>query len=182
MPELSLTSWLDPIIEFFDKTAPPAGEAVPRESRAIGLGGEALGVGEEAILDFLGTGLLGKIVQCVTGAGCILGATFSKDISRRLKNELYVWGVHSISRVIDPKPSDILELRMDIDKLVAGLKLRDAGRITDALLRSPEELKAMIATLTGPRYAVPTGAPPAAPPTAPPTVPTPPAPVKQFYA
>ena len=179
MPELTLTSWLDPLFDYFARES-----GIPVSDYTAVAGGEGIGATEEAVLDLLATGLLGKIIQFGTGLGCTLGAIFGKGISPRLKRELITWGQHSLTRVIDPKPSDILELRMDIDKLVAGLKLGDAGRITDALLRSPEELKAMLAALTGPRYAVPavpTGAP-AAPPTAPPTVPTPPAPVIQVYA
>lgn len=176
MPELSLTSWLDPLFDYFAKES-----GIPTNEYTAVAGGEGVGVTEEAVLDMFATGLLGKIIQFTTGLGCTLGGIYGKGISPRLKRELITWGQHSLTRVIDPKPSDIVELRADIDKLVAGMKLGDAGRITDAFLRSPEELKAMIAALTGPRYAIPT-VPPTAPPTAPTTVPTAPAPVRQVYA
>jgi hypothetical protein len=176
MPELSLTSWLDPVFDYFARES-----GIPVSDYTAVAGGEGIGTAEEAVLDLLGTGLLGKIVQFGTGLGCTLGAIFGKGISPRLKRELITWGQHSLTRVIDPKPSDILELRMNIDRLVAGMKLGDASRITDALLRSPEELKAMIATLTGPQYALPP-APPTPPPTAIPTIPTAPAPSRIIYA
>lgn len=176
MPELTLTSWLDPLFDYFAKES-----GIPVGEYTAVAGGEGIGTAEEAVLDLLGTGLLGKIIQFGTGLGCTLGAIFGKGLSPRLKRELITWGQHSLTRVIDPKPSDILELRMNIDKLVAGMKLGDAGRITDALLRSPEELKAMIAALTGPRYAIPP-APPTPPPTAIPTIPVAPAPSRTIYA
>lgn len=172
MPELSLTSWLDPVFDHFARQS-----GIPTNEYTAVAGGEGIGVTEEAVLDLFATGLLGKIIQFATGLGCTLGGIYGKDISPRLKRELITWGQHSLTRVIDPKPSDILELRADIDKLVAGLKLGDVSRVTDAFLRTPEELKRMLAALTGPAYA-PTGAPP----TAPPTIPTPPGPVKQVYA
>lgn len=176
MPELSLTSWLDPVFDYFARES-----GIPVSDYTAVAGGEGIGATEEAILDLLGTGLLGKIVQVGTGLGCTLGAIFGKGISQRLKRELIAWGQHSLTRVIDPTPSDILELRVNIDKLVAGMKLGDASRITDAFLRSPEELKNMISALTGPRYAIPP-APPTPPPTGIPTVPTAPAPTTIIYA
>lgn len=176
MPELSLTSWLDPVFDYFARES-----GIPVSDYTAVAGGEGIGTAEEAILDLLATGLLGKIIQFGTGLGCTLGAIFGKGLSPRLKRELITWGQHSLTRVIDPKPSDILELRLDIDKLVAGLKLGDASRITDALLRSPEELKAMLAALTGPRPAI-LAAPPTPPPTAIPTIPTEPSPTRTIYA
>jgi hypothetical protein len=160
VPDFSLTKWIDPLFGYFATQS-----GIPIEEYAAVAGGEGIGAAEEVIVDMLCTGLLGKIIQLATGLGCTLGAIYSKDLSQRLKRELIVWGQHSITRLIDPTPSDLLELRANIDKLVAGLKLGDAGRITDAFLRSPEELKAMIAVLTAPL------APLAMPPKAPVTVP-----------
>lgn len=172
MPELSLTKWLDPVFDYFARES-----GIPVEQYAAIAGGEGIATAEEVVLDLVATGLLGKIIQFVTGLGCTLGGIYIKDLPRRLKQELIVWGQHSLTRVVDPKPSDILELRANIDKLVAGLKLGDVSRITDAFLRSPEELKRMLAALTGPPLAIPTP-----PPTAPPTIPEPAAPVEKIYA
>lgn len=175
MAELSLTKWLDPVFAYFARES-----GIPVDQYTAVAGGEGIGATEEFILDLLGTGLLGKIVQFGTGLGCTLGGIFGKDISPRLKRELITWGQHSLTRIIDPTPSDILELRANIDKFVAGLKAGDISKITDAFLRSPEELKRMLGALT-----IPT-APPVTPPTPPPRAPTPTAkpapPVKKIYA
>jgi hypothetical protein len=177
MPERSLTSLLDPVFEYFARES-----GLSTADLSSKWGAETLGVTIEGVSNMLLTPLTTKIVGLAVGFPAWITAIYGKNVaSARLRDELYVLGNHMISRLIDPKPSDIVELRMDIDKLVAGLKLGDAGRVTDALLRSPEELKAMIAALTGPRYAVP-AAPPTPPPTAPPTVPTALAPVTQVYA
>ena len=176
MPELSLTSWLDPLFDYFARES-----GIPVSDYTAVAGGEGIGASEEAILDMLTTPLLSKIIQFGTGLGCTLGAIFGKGLSPRLKRELITWGQHSLSRLVDPKPSDLLELRANIDRLAAGMKLGNAGAIYDALLRSPEELKAMIAALTGPRYALPP-APPTPPPTVLETIPTAPAPRRIIYA
>lgn len=177
MPDFALTQWLDPVFEYFARES-----GIPVGDYTAVAGGESIGAAEEAILDMLGTGLFGKIVQLVTGLGCTLGAIFSKGLSPRLKRELITWGQHSLTRVIDPKPSDLIELRMDIDKLVAGMKLGNSGVIFDALLRSPEELKAMVAVLQGQRAI--TTLPPErpTPPEALQTIPTAVAPTRAIYA
>jgi hypothetical protein len=177
MPEFALTQWLDPVFDYFARES-----GIPVGDYTAVAGGEGIGATEELILDTFCTGLLGKIIQLGTGLGCTLGAIFSKGLSPRLKRELITWGQHSLTRVIDPKPSDIIELFGDIDKFVAGLKLGHAGTIYDALLRNPEELKAMLAVLQGQRVlsALPTTTP--TPPSTLITVPTAIAPIRTIYA
>jgi hypothetical protein len=87
----------------------------------------------------------------------------------RLRKELIPWGLFNLLQVLDMKPSDALELRESMDKLVEGLKLGDTSKVAEALLRTPEELRQMLGALGAP-VAPPLGE------GAPPTPPAPPAP------
>lgn len=144
MPEPSLTQWLDPLFEYFAKES-----GIPIDQYTAVAGGQGLGATEEVICDLFLQGVAGKIVQFATGLGATLYGIFGKD-NQRLKRELITWGQHSLTRVIDPKPSDIIEVRQNINDLVSGLQLGDAGKITNALIRSPTELATMLSALGTP--------------------------------
>lgn len=178
MPELSLTQWLDPLFDYFARES-----GIPTEDLSTKAGAEAFGIAIEGVSDMLLTPLATKILGLAIGIPCGVVAIYGKGLvpSKRIREELFVLGNHMTGRVIDPKPSDIIELRMNADKLAAGLKLGDVGNIQDAFLRPVEELKAMFAALTVPRYALPP-APPTPPTTVIPTIPTAPAPTRTIYA
>lgn len=180
MAELSLTKWMDGAFEYFAKES-----GIPASELSTKWGAETFGVAIEGVSDLLLTPMSTKILSTAIGVPAWLIAIWGKSVvpSKRTRDELFVLGNHLISRIIDPKPSDILELRANIDKLVAGLKLGDVSRVTDAFLRSPEELKRMLGALRVP--GIPTAlpaAPPTPPPTAKPGIPTPAPPVKRIYA
>lgn len=168
---------MDGAFEYFARES-----GIPASELSTKWGAETFGVAIEGVSDLLITPLGTKILSTAIGVPAWLIAIWGKNVvaSKRTRDELFVLGNHLISRIIDPKPSDILELRANIDKLVAGMKLGDVSRVTDAFLRSPEELKRMLGALQVPT-AMPAAAP-TPPPTAKPGVPIPAPPVKKIYA
>jgi hypothetical protein len=179
LPELSLTSWLDGVFDYFAKES---GIAV--EDLSSKWGAETLGVAIEGISDMILTPLSTKILGAIVGGGSWITAIWGKSVvpSKRLRDELYVLGNHLISRLIDPTPTDIIQLRQNLDKLVAGLKLGNSGSLIDAFLRSPDELRQMIAATTGVALSIPTQAQAVQPPTTPVTPATTPQPAIRVYA
>jgi hypothetical protein len=177
LPELSLTQWLDPVFDYFARQS-----GIPVDQYSAVAGGQGIGTTEEVIVDLFFTGLTGKIIQFATGLVTTLGGIFGGGIPTRLRRELITWGQHSLTRVIDPKPSDYVEVRNNINSLVSGLQLGNAGSITSAFIRSPAELQAMLAAFTPGPLAIPSApVPPAPAPT--PTIPTvAPAPSIRIYA
>jgi hypothetical protein len=175
LPELSLTQWLDPVFEYFARQS-----GIPVDQYTAVAGGQGIGATEEVIVDLLFTGLAGKLIQFGTGLATTLGAIFAKDIPVRLRRELITWGQHSLTRIVDPKPSDYVELRQNIDTLVRGLSLGNAGNIMSAFFRSPDELRSLATAFSPTPLAV--RPPPPAPPAVP-TVPTiAPLPSTKIYA
>jgi len=189
--EFTLTGWLDPLFDYFAKQAD-----IPTADYTAVAGAEGIGASIEFVTDLFTKGLLNKAINFIVGLASAGYGIWGKPASIRLRRELITLGQHALTRVVDMKPSDALELRESIDKLTEGLKLGDTGMIAEALLRTPEELKQMLAALGAPISATtpetppppptpplarPTleGAPPtaAAPPPPPPTQPAPAAPL-----
>lgn len=159
--EFTLTGWLDPVFDYFAKQAD-----IPTADYTAVAGAEGIGASIEFITDLFTKGLLNKAINFLVGITSAGYGIWGKPTPTRLRRELITLGQHALTRVVDMKPSDALELRESIDKLVEGLRLGDTSRVAEALLRSPEELRQMLAAL---------GAPVApAPPELPPTPPTPP--------
>jgi len=185
--EFTLTSWLDPVFDYFAKQAD-----IPTADYTAVAGAEGIGASVEFITDLFTKGLLNKAINFLVGITSAGYGIWGKPTPQRLRRELITLGQHALTRVVDMKPSDALELRQSIDTLVEGLRLGDTGRVAEALLRSPEELRQMLAALGAPVSSTslelpptppapplvrPTleGAPPAAPFPAPPAPPLPPA-------
>ena len=168
---ISLTSWLDTVLGFFADQA-----GVSREDYVAQTGGEWIASGIEFTADMFTKGIMNKLIQGLIGA--ILGsyAIWGKP-NPRLRKELIAMANHELTRILDPKPSDLIELRESIDKLVSAIQAKDLKLAMDALFRSPEELKNMLSALGIPvgelRIEVPTAAP-----AAPPAPVVPPAPPK----
>jgi len=187
--EFTLTSWLDPVFDYFAKQAD-----IPTADYTAVAGAEGIGASVEFITDLFTKGLLNKAINFLVGITSAGYGIWGKPTPTRLRRELITLGQHALTRVVDMKPSDALELRQSLDTLVEGLRLGDTGRVAEALLRSPEELRQMLAALGAPvsstslelpptpptpPLARPTleGAPPAAPYPAPPAPPLPAAPL-----
>jgi hypothetical protein len=178
--QFTLTSWLDPALEYFAKQA-----EIPTADYAAMAGGLGIGAGTSLLLDLFTKGLLNKGLNFAIGATVTSLGIWGKLTPTRLRKELIPWGLFNLLQVLDMKPSDALELRESVDKLVEGLKLGDTGKVAEALLRTPEELRQMLGALGAPvapplEEGVPPTppAPPLARPTAGATVeaPSPPAP------
>jgi hypothetical protein len=185
--EFTLTGWLDPVFDYFAKQAD-----IPTADYTAVAGAEGIGASIEFITDLFTKGLLNKAINflvAITSAGY---GIWGKPTPQRLRRELITLGQHALTRVVDMKPSDALELRQSLDTLVEGLRLGDSSRVAEALLRTPEELRQMLAALGAPVSPTPPelpstplapplvrptleGAPPAAPFPAPPAPPLPPA-------
>jgi len=173
MAQLTFTSWLDQVMDYFAKES-----GIPVEDYASVAGGMGIGAAVSFLTDLFTKGLLNKLINLGVGATTARLGIWGKLTPPRLRKELIPWGMFNLLQVLDMKPSDALELRNSIDDLVSALKLGDAGKLTEALFRSPDELKEMLTSLTGMRLgfeAPPLGAPPA-PPLARPTLEAPPPP------
>jgi hypothetical protein len=177
--QFTLTSWLDPALEYFAKQA-----EIPTADYAAMAGGLGIGAGTSLLLDLFTKGLLNKGLNFAIGATVTSLSIWGKLTPTRLRKELIPWGLFNLLQVLDMKPSDALELRESVDKLVEGLKLGDTSKVAEALLRTPEELRQMLGALGAP-VAPPLGEVPPTPPAPPlarptagatPEVPPPPAP------
>jgi hypothetical protein len=161
--EFTLTSWLDPVFDYFAKQAD-----IPTADYTAVAGAQGIGASIEIITDLFTTGLLNKAINFLVGLASAGYGIWGKPTPTRLRRELITLGQHALTRVVDMKPSDALELRQSIDKLVEGLRLGDTGRVAEALLRSPEELRQMLAALGAPMPSTSLELPPTPP--APPLV------------
>jgi len=172
MAQLTFTSWLDTVMDYFAKES-----GIPVEDYASVAGGMGIGAAVSFLTDLFTKGLLNKMINLGVGATTAGLGIWGKLTPPRLRKELIPWGMFNLLQVLDMKPSDALELRQSIDDLVSALKLGDAGKVTEALLRSPDELKGMLTSLTGLKLGVPaTPEAPPAPPLARPTLEAPSAP------
>ncbi|RLG82546.1 MAG: hypothetical protein DRO09_00180 [Thermoprotei archaeon] len=164
MPELSLTSWLDPILDYFARQA-----GIPTSDYSAQVGGEGIGVALEVVADLFTKGWLNKVVQFATGAIASGYAIWGgPGVSARLKKELLALGTHELLRFVDPKPSDIIETRKSIDDTVDAIKRGDWNAVLASILRTPSELQAMLSAMGIPTQLT---TPPVSPPTAPPASP-----------
>jgi hypothetical protein len=184
--EFTLTGWLDPVFDYFAKQAD-----IPTADYTAVAGAEGIGASIEFITDLFTKGLLNKAINFLVGITSAGYGIWGKPTPQRLRRELITLGQHALTRVVDMKPSDALELRQSLDTLVEGLRLGDTSRVAEALLRSPEELRQMLSALGAPVSLAPPelpsaplapplvrptleGAPPTAPLPAPPAPPLPP--------
>jgi len=171
LEKLSLTSWLDAVLGFFADQA-----KISKEDYVSQTGGEWLASGVEFVCDMFTKGILNKAIHAVLGGVAGTYAIWGSPPNKRLQKELISMSNHALTRILDPKPSDIVELRKSIDDLVSALQRGDMKGVADALLRSPDELKGVLSALGMPSVAQ-LGAPaPRATVVKPPTVTAPPPP------
>jgi len=136
---ISLSEWLDPVIrEVSEKVG------IPTEDASTRIVGEGIGSASEYVLDVFTRGWLNKLIQAVIGLVCT-GVSFSPDvdISTRFRKELLTIGMHELLRVVDPKPSDIRELKASIEEFKSAV---EKGDVVEAILsgvRPMEEWEAV---------------------------------------
>ena len=130
----SITRILDPILE------PLAREmGVSTEDVSTILGGEVLGVLVEVISDSFLRGWLNKAVQGGVGLVSLLVSAFAPDVPSRVRLELLETGTHTLSRIVDPKPSDIREFKASLDEAISAIQRGDVVGLLKSGLRAPEE-------------------------------------------
>jgi len=159
VPELSLTAWLDPVLEYFARQA-----GIPVSDYSSQVGGEGIGTALEVVSDLFTKGWFNKLVQVAAGGMATAYAVWGRDVPMRLRKELLALGTHELLRFVDPKPSDLLELRESVDAFTSAVKRGDWNAALAAILRSPAEIRSMLAAMGVPvaAKAAPTPTPPTA--------------------
>ena len=139
MERISLSEWLDPVIrEASEKVG------IPTEDASSRIVGEGIGSASEYVLDVFTRGWLNKLIQAVIGLVCT-GVSFAPDvdISTRFRKELLTIGMHELLRVVDPKPSDIRELKASIEEFKSAIERGDVVRAILSGVRPMTEWEAV---------------------------------------
>lgn len=139
MAEVSITSWLDPILKYFAEQA-----GIPVDQYASQVGGEGIGTAMEMVADFFTKGWLNKGIQFVTGLIANCYAIFGKDVPIRLRRELLALGTHELLRIVNPRPSEVIEVRESLDSFIRALQRGDSIAALSSILRTPSELRNML--------------------------------------
>jgi hypothetical protein len=161
MAEFNITGWLDPALKYFADQA-----GIPVSDYSAQVGGEGIGVTLEAVADLFTKGWFNKAVQFVTGLIADGYAIWGKDVNIRLRRELLAMGTHELLRIVNPKPSEIIEARESLSSFINAVSRGDWNGALSTMLRTPDELGAMlgVAGVPMPPVAVPIPIP--APPSA----------------
>ena len=165
MPEFNITGWLDPVADYFAKQA-----GIPTGDLSAQTGGELIGNGLEALADFFTKGWLNKVIQFAAGATAAGYAIWAPGVSTRFRKEFLALGTHELLRLVDPKPSDYVEVSESFYKTVDGLSRGDWNAALASVLRTPLEYQAMMGV--HPSAPSPAPTPPPTPSTPIPTTPT----------
>jgi hypothetical protein len=142
MAEFNITGWLDPALKYFADQA-----GIPVSDYSAQVGGEGIGVALECIADLFTKGWFNKAIQFVTGLVATGYAVWGRDVNIRLRRELLALGTHELLRVVDPKPSDIIEARESLSKFISAVSRGDWNGALAAILRTPDELRNMFKML-----------------------------------
>jgi hypothetical protein len=155
-PEVSITSWLDPVFKYFAEQS-----GIPLEQYSSQVGGEGIGVGLEIVADFFTKGWLNKAIQAVAGLIADGYAIWGKDVPTRLRRELLALGTHELLRFVDPKPSDVIEFQQSLSVSIDAMKRGDWNAFLASVLRTPSEIQTMAGAVAP---LAPTPPPPPPPP------------------
>ena len=142
MPEISLTRWLDPLIENFAREA-----GIPTETYSAIVGGEGIAAILELIGDVFTKGWFNRLIHFITGLIAGGYATFAKGVPTRLRLELLEIGTHELSRVIDVGPGTLPELKRSIDSFASAVRRGDWDAAMASILRTPTEIQATMAAM-----------------------------------
>ena len=151
---VSITSWLDPILNFFADKA-----GLPRDEHNAYVGGEIDANLAGIPTNLLSKGWLNKFIHFLAGVLAAGYGVFGKDVPPRLRRELIAFGEHELWRIAELRPEDIQEIKSSFDNF---LNMAMSGNWSAALaqvLRTPAELFAALglapsATVTPPPPAV----------------------------
>jgi hypothetical protein len=137
--ELSITAWLDPVLEYFARTA-----GIPTEQYVAQVGGEGIGFGLEMLADTFTKGWFNKVVQGLAGLIATSYAVFGRDVPVRLRRELLALGTHELLRVVKMSPAEVEEFRRSLVATVNALKRGDADALLASILKTPSEIAAAL--------------------------------------
>lgn len=139
----SLTKWMDPILDFFAKLA--GLEGIQREDYKAMSGAEALATILETVNDLATKGWLNKAISLFGALICgAVAFGLHAKLNPRLKMEILQIGNHLLSRIVDPKPRDLIELKESLEELVRAIKLGDWKLAFKSGLRLAEEHKEVL--------------------------------------
>jgi hypothetical protein len=136
--EVSITGWLDPALKYFADQA-----KIPVDQYSAQVGGEGIGNALEVAADFFTKGWLNKTIQFLAGLIADSYAVWGKDVPTRLRRELLALGTHELLRIVNPKPSELIEFRESLSSFISGLQRGDYNAALSSILRTPGEIKAM---------------------------------------
>lgn len=139
MAEVSITGWLDPALRYFAEQS-----GIPVDQYSSQIGGEGIGTALECVADFFTKGWLNKGIQFVAGLIASGYAIWGKEVPTRLRRELLALGTHELLRIVDPKPSDIIEARQSLDSFIRGIQRGDWNAALSSILRTPAELRTFL--------------------------------------
>jgi len=155
MPEISLTSWLDPINKYFADKA-----GIPVAEYSAYTGGELIGNILEVITDFFAKPWTSRVVQGIAGLIAVLYGVFGADVPTRLRRELISLGEHELLRLIHMTPDELREAQEQISRFARSLQVGDVEGALSAAFRTPTEIvSAFTATPTPPPSPPPTPTP-----------------------
>ena len=140
--EVSLTRWLDPLMEAFAREA-----GIPVETYSAVVGGEGIATILEIIGDVFTKGWLNRLIHFITGLIAGAYATFGKGVPTRLRLELLEIGTHELSRIADIGPDSITGIKRSIDNFVNAVKRGDWDAALASVLRTPGEIQATLAAM-----------------------------------
>jgi len=156
MAEVSITKWLDPAFEYFARES-----GIPIDQYSAQVGGEGIGTGLEVVADFFTKGWLNKGIQFLAGLIANGYAIWGKGVSTRLRRELLAVGTHELLRIVNPKPSEVIEVRRSLETFTRAAQRGDWNSALASVLRTPTEIQTMLGV--APRVPVRAPAPRAAP-------------------
>jgi hypothetical protein len=146
----SITAWLEPVLGWFADQG-----KLNKEDYVSQTGAEAFANGIEAFADMFLSALGSKVVQTLAGIATGCYAIWGPGVGTRLKKELITLANHMEMRLIDPTPSQLVDLRKDIDNLIGGAKLGEPNMLANAFLRSTDEITKGIEALGIPTGIIP---------------------------
>jgi len=133
--EVSITKWLDPVLEYFAKEA-----GIPTADYTAQVGGEGIGVALELVADFFTKGWLNKVIQA--GAGLIADsyAIWGKNVPTRLRKELLALGTHELLRIVKLTPEELNDLQHSVTLSAEAIKAGDLNAFLASVLKTPSEV------------------------------------------
>lgn len=138
-PELSITAWLDPALEYFAKQA-----GVPIEDVASTVGGIGEGLALNALTDVFTKSWINRLVKLASGGLALGYAGFGKGVPVRLRKDLMALGMTMAGTAV---LGDVTELKKDAEAFLDAIKKIAKGEWSKGLatgLASPGEIAAKL--------------------------------------